>query len=146
MRSMLTLLLALSLLGTAAIAYAAPPGFAFLEIPTGARGAALGGAYASMATGVEAAFWNPARLATEHGLEISGGHSELFEKLRHDAFAVGGHMFGGGIAASFRALYSEPIDERDDVGNLIGSFGSHDLELALGYGHALSSRSSIGSE
>src|SRR5439155_24340677 len=133
-----SLLLALSFSITATAAAAAPPGFAFLEIPTGARGAALGGAYASMATGAEAVFWNPARLTSQRGLEITGGHSELFQSLRHDAFAVGGHMWGGGIAASIRALYSEPIDERDELGNLIGSFGAHDLELALGYGHALS--------
>lgn len=53
-------------------------------------------------------------------------------------------MFGGGIAASMRALYSEPIDERDDLGNLIGSFGAHDLEFALGYGHSIASGVSLG--
>jgi hypothetical protein len=144
MRLLSALLLTLGLLAPATLAVAAPPGFAFLEIPTGARAAALGGAYASMATGVEAAFWNPARLATAHGLEITGAHSELFQKLRHDSFALGGKMFGGGIAASLRALYSEPIDERDDLGNLIGSFGAHDLELALGYGHEVAPGVSLG--
>ena len=53
-------------------------------------------------------------------------------------------MFGGGIAASVRALYSEPIDERDELGNLTGSFGAHDLEFALGFGHALSPGLSLG--
>src|SRR6185436_5586478 len=52
---------ALSLL-LALPALAAQPGFAFLEVPAGARAAALGGAYASVATGAEAAFWNPAGL------------------------------------------------------------------------------------
>lgn len=130
------------LIATAAVA--APPGFAFLEIPAGARAASLGGAYASMATGVESAYWNPARLTTTRRIEITGGHSELFQQLRHDYFAVGGPMFGGGIAASVRALYSEPIDERDEVGNLVGSFGAHDLELALGYGRPLAPGVSLG--
>jgi len=53
-------------------------------------------------------------------------------------------MYGGGIAASIRAQYSEPIDERDDLGNLIGSFGYHDLELALGYGHGIGGGMSVG--
>ena len=35
-------------------ALAASAGFAFLEIPTGARASALGGAYASLGQGVEA--------------------------------------------------------------------------------------------
>jgi len=139
-----SLLLVPSLLVIAVAARAATPGFAFLEVVPSARAAALGGAYASLATGVEAVYWNPARLTTANGLEIAGTHSELFQKLRHDAFAVGGHLFGGGVAASFRALYSEPIDERDELGNLTGSFGGHDLELALAYGHKLSSDFSLG--
>jgi len=128
----------------AGAAHAAPPGFAFLDIPAGARAAAMGGAYASLATGVEAAYWNPARLTTAHRLEVTAGHSELFAKLRHDYFAVGGGMLGGSAAASIRALYSEPIDERDDLGNLVGSFGYHDLELALGYGAPLGAGLSVG--
>lgn len=114
--------------------HAGPAGFAFLEIPTGARASALGGAYVTLADGSDAAFWNPAGFATARRWDVSGGHSELFQKLRHDYFAVAGPMFGGGIGASVRALYSEPIDERDEFGNLIGSFGADDLEFLLGYG------------
>jgi pimeloyl-ACP methyl ester carboxylesterase len=47
-------------------------------------------------------------------------------------------------AASLRALYSEPIEERDDVGNLIGSFGAHDLEFGLGYGRSVAPGLSLG--
>jgi hypothetical protein len=114
--------------------HAGPAGFAFLEIPTGARASALGGAYVTMADGADAAFWNPAGFASARRWDVSGGHSELFQKLRHDYFGVAGPLFGGGIGASMRALYSEPIDERDEFGNLIGSFGANDLEFLLGYG------------
>ena len=144
MRLALSLGMVAGVLVSATAALAAQPGFAFLEVPTGARATALGGAYSSLAGGVEAVYWNPARLTSSKGLEITGGHSELFQKLRHDYFAVGGHMFGGGIATSIRALYSEPIDERDDQGNLVGSFGSHDLELGLSYGHSIGSGMSVG--
>lgn len=113
---------------------AVPAGFAFLEIPAGARASALGGAFSAMGDGVEAAFWNPAGLAGTHGIQIVGSHYELFENLRTDQFAIAGRMFGGGIAATMRALYSEPIDERDEFGNLIGTFGANDLEFALAYG------------
>jgi hypothetical protein len=43
-----------------------------------------------------------------------------------------------------RALYSEPITERDDLGNETGSFGSHDLEFLVGYGHHLANGVSLG--
>jgi len=119
-------------------ALAAPPGFAFLEIPTGARSASLGGVLASMtANGAEAMFGNLAALDPGRGVQVSGGHGELMQSLRHDYFSIAGHAWGGGIGASMRALYSEPIDERDEVGNLIGTFGAHDLEFAFGYGGRL---------
>jgi hypothetical protein len=94
----------------------------------------MGGAYASLAQGAEAAFWNPAGLEAVAGTQIAASHFELYQKLRHDQFAIAGHLLGGGLCASVRALYSEPIEERDEIGNLIGSFGAHDLEFALGYG------------
>ena len=144
MRRLAATLILILVIPAAVPARAAPPGFAFLEIPTGARAAALGGAYASLAAGAEAIYWNPAALSETRGLEVTGGHSELMEKLRHDSFAVGGRMFGGGVAGSIRALYSEPIDERDELGNLIGSFGAHDLEMALGYGRAMAGGLSLG--
>lgn len=115
-------------------AAAAPPGFAFLEIPAGARLSALGGAGGSFATGIEGMFWNPAALESAKGVQIAASHFEMFESLRHDDFAIGGRVLGGGLAASVRALYSGTIDERDELGNLIGGFGAHDLEFGLGYG------------
>lgn len=134
----------LALLLAAARAEAAPPGFAFLEVPAGARASAMGGAYASVANGVEAAFWNPAGLSGVEGTQVTGTHYEFIENLSHDQFALAGHLFGGGIAASLRAMYSQPIEERDELGNLIGTFGAHDLEFLLGYGRKLNSGMSIG--
>jgi hypothetical protein len=111
-----------------------PTGFAFLEVPGGSRASALGGAFTTLAEGVDAAFWNPAGLSFVTGMQVSGTHYEFFENLRHDHFALAGRLGGGGLSASMRALYSEPIEERDDFGNLVGTFGAHDLEFALGYG------------
>jgi hypothetical protein len=124
-------------------AFCAP---AFLEIPAGARASALGGAFASLAQGVEAAFWNPAGLEGVKGIQITGTHAEYLQTLRLEQFAVAGRSFGGGLAASLRALYSEPIEERDVLGNLSsrGSFGYHDLEFALAYGRFVSRGLSVG--
>ena len=131
-------------LGAAPPAAADPAGFAFLEVPAGARAAALGGAYASLAQGANAVFWNPAGLAGTRGVEIDATHAELFEGLRDEQFALAGQLFGGGLAGSVRAQYTEAIPERDALGNLIGTFGSHDLEFALGYGRQLAPRLTVG--
>ncbi len=144
MKSTRALALVLAALSFAVPALAAPPGYAFLETPAGARAAALGGAYASVARGAESAFWNPAGLAGFDGTQFTATHTETYEHLRHDQVAVAGRLFGGGMAASMRAMYSEPIPERDDLGNLIGSFGAHDLEFLLGYGRKLSGGMSFG--
>ncbi len=137
-------LCALALALLAPRAFAAPPGFAFLEVPAGARASAMGGAHLAVADGVDAAFWNPAALSGMQGIQLSATHFEFFEDLRHEQFALGGRLFGGGIAASVRAMYSEPIEERDDLGNLVGTFGAHDLELQLAYGRATAGGASIG--
>ena len=110
----------------------------------GARAAALGGAFASLAQGVEAAFWNPAGLDGVKGIQITGTHVEYVQTLRHEQFAVAGRSFGGGLAASLRAVYTEPIERRDELGNLTGSFGYHDLEFALAYGHSVVPGLSVG--
>jgi hypothetical protein len=132
-----TIAFALATVSLAATAWAAPSGFAFLQVPAGARAAAMGGAYLSIAQGAEAAFWNPAGLADFTGTQFTATHIETYEHLRHEQVAVAGRLFGGGMAASLRAMYSEPIPERDELGNLIGSFGSHDLEFLLGYGRTI---------
>src|SRR5262252_10315886 len=60
-------------------AAADPPGFAFLEVPGGARAASMGGAYASLARGAEAAFWNPAGLGQFDGTQITATHTETYD-------------------------------------------------------------------
>jgi len=125
-------------------AVADPAGFAFLEVPSGARASALAGAYTSLAQGAEAVFWNPAGLQGTRGVELVATHVELFQGLRDDQFVVAGRQFGGGLAASVRAQYTEAIPERDAIGNLIGTFGSHDLEFALGYGRPLAPGLTLG--
>ena len=140
-----TLLLLVALaLATRGVAFADPAGFAFLEIPTGARASSLGGAYGSIGEGVESIYWNPAGLEGVQKAQITGGHSELMQALRHDYFAAGWRMWGGGVAASVRALYSEPIEERDENGTQIGTFGAHDLEFALGYARAVGAGLRVG--
>jgi len=118
-------------------AHADPSAFAFLAIPAGARASGLGGAFVSMGEGVESAFWNPAGLAAVQRIQITGSHDESIQHLRNDQFSVAGRWLGGGLAGSVRALYSEPIEARDELGNVTGTFGGDDLDFALAYGRDL---------
>jgi hypothetical protein len=104
----------------------------------------MGGAYASLGEGVDAAFWNPAGLAAIHGIQLTASHYEFLEHLRHAQFGVAGKLLGGGVATTLRALYSEPVTERDALGNETGTFGAHDLEFAFAYGGAVSPRLRLG--
>jgi hypothetical protein len=131
-------------LAAASPASATPPGFAFLETPAGARASGLGGAGGTMVTGIEAAFWNPAGLEALKGVQFAASHFELWEGLRHEDVALGGRLFGGTVAASVRALYSEAIEQRDELGNLTGTFGAHDLEFGLGYATRVAPGVSVG--
>jgi hypothetical protein len=123
---------------TAPPATADPSAFAFLEVPAGARASAMGGAFVAGAEGADAAFWNPAGLAAVNHVEITGSHFELYQNLRHDQFAIAGHWLGGGVAGSLRALYTDPIAARDELGNLTGTFGGNDLDFSFAYGRAVS--------
>jgi len=125
-------------------ARAAQPGFAFLDVPAGARASSMGGAYSAVVHDVDAALWNPAALDGVSRLQVSGSHAELQSQLHYDAVVLGGKAWGGGYAMSLRALYSEAIEARDDAGNLTGTFGAHDLEFGLSYGHRLGSGLAIG--
>lgn len=139
-----SLALLMAAVGPAAAIAATPTGFAFLEVPVGARAAAMGGAYVALADGAEGVFWNPAGLARVQGTQVIGSHMESFEGLKHDQFAIAGENLGGGLAGSIRAMYSQAIDERDALGNLIGTFGVHDLEFQLGYGRHVSEDVTLG--
>jgi len=118
-------------------------GFAFLDLPAGARIAALGGAGASLAEGPEALFWNPAGIAPATAVTGSRGriafdHHESIQSFRQEI--VGGVLqkAGDGIGLALNAHYTESIEERDALGNLTGSFGADDLAVVFGYAATLS--------
>jgi hypothetical protein len=112
-------------------------GFAFLELPAGARVAAMGGAGATLAEGPAALFWNPAGIAPaipaagSHG-RASFDHHESIQTFRQEL--VGGVLEkdGDGIGLGLNAHYTEGIDERDELGNLLGTFGATDFAVVFG--------------
>jgi hypothetical protein len=113
-------------------------GFAFLDLPAGARIAALGGAGAALADGPYALFWNPAGIApaapvSGTSARIAFDHHESIQTFRQEI--VGGVLqkAGDGLGLALNAHYTEAIEERDALGNLTGSFGADDLAATFGY-------------
>jgi hypothetical protein len=116
-------------------------GFAFLDLPAGARIAALGGAGATLADGPTALFWNPAGLAPAEAADGSRGmvafdHHESIQSFRQEIVGAVLQKGGDGLGAALNAHYTEAIEERDALGNLLGTFGATDLALAVGIAKA----------
>ena len=112
-------------------------GFAFLELPAGARVAAMGGAGATLAEGPAALFWNPAAMAPTEARTGSHGraifdHHESIQTFRQEL--VGGVLEkgGDGLGLALNAHYTEGFDERDELGNLTGTIGANDFAVAFG--------------
>ncbi len=116
-------------------------GFSFLDLPAGARIAALGGAGAALAEGPIALFWNPAGLAPVALAEGSRGrvgfdHHESIQKFRQELVGAALEKGGDGLGIALNAHYTDRIDERDPLGNLLGTFGASDFAVALGVAKA----------
>lgn len=144
--AVITALAASLLAGGFAPAPAAESGFAFLRLPVSTRSAGMGEAGASFLQGASAFHVNPAGLADAGGQassaakwgaagEASLAHHEAFGNLRQDAVVLVLGRRAEGFGLSFNTLYSEAIDERDEVGTRTGTFGlvSYDVRLAYAY-------------
>lgn len=112
-------------------------GFSFLDLPAGARIAALGGAGAALAEGPVALFWNPAGLAPEEPAAGSRGqamfdHHESVQEFRQELVGAVLQNGGDGMGLGLNAHYTQAIEERDPLGNLLGTFGATDLAVAFG--------------
>jgi hypothetical protein len=70
-------------------------------------------------------------------MQVLAAHYEFLQSLRHEQFGLALPAWGGALGLSLRAHYSEAIEERDALGNLLGTFGSHDLDFGLAYGRRL---------
>jgi len=58
-----------------------PESALFLNVPVGARASALGGAYTSLASGIDGLYWNPAGLSALKSTEILFFRNEYFEDI-----------------------------------------------------------------
>src|SRR5438128_427762 len=67
----------------------------FLTLPSDARGAALGGSYASLSNDISATFYNPAGLALMGTSQAMFSYTNYVADTRHVAGAMGWSLRGG---------------------------------------------------
>ena len=119
--------------------------YEFLRNDVGARAAALAGTFAAFSDDPTLLFYNPAGLTTmtaprgtagffKHLLDINAGHVGYAGELADIGW------FGAGI------LYTSygSVDERDELGNMLGTFGASDLAFVAGYANTLDGNFSYG--
>ena len=119
----------------------------FLEIPVGARAAAMGGAFVSLANDASALYWNVAGIANLERNEVMGIHTRW---LAETSFDFAGLVIPIGnssaLGLSFTSLNMDDmlvrtVEKPDGTGEY---FSAGDISLGLSYAFNLTERFSIG--
>lgn len=89
----------------------------FLTLPADARGAALGGSFATMVNDISSTFYNPAGLALMGGPGAMFSYTAYVADTRHVAGAIGwslrGGEFGLGVSVSNFGFSDQPVYTED---------------------------------
>jgi len=110
----------------------------FLKIDSGARAAALGGAYSAAGDDAASIFYNPAGVSLSENKELEISHTEWLQGLRNENLAYiqplgkSYTVFGGA-----NVLLSGGMDKYDTLGVKTGSFNSYEGVFSLGLSAAL---------
>jgi hypothetical protein len=132
-------------LGVPATASTGTDGASFLNIPVGARPAALGSAYSALATDAYAPTINPGGLGFVDSTQLAGQHLSYLESVHYEQLSVV-HPFNGNHALGFSAQYlgSGDIPGADSLGNPTGSYSSHFAAYSAAYGQTVGQKLSLG--
>ncbi|TBR17041.1 PorV/PorQ family protein [bacterium] len=119
-------------------AAAGTTGAAFLRIPSGARGEAMGGANSATAEGAEALFWNPGglgRLAGGGRSEATVGYNALLESSYAGALGYARPLADGRSVLAAGLVYHSAgeVEGYDRFANPNGSFSPTDLCFSGAY-------------
>jgi hypothetical protein len=130
------LLLALSVLACAT-AQARTTGAAFLKIDTGARPAAMGGAYTAIADDINALYYNPGGLALITKRELGATHAEWVLGSKFDFVGFGQPTSVGTFGVGLTRLATGRQEARSASGQPEGGIEAADTAYTLGYGRSL---------
>jgi hypothetical protein len=125
-------------------------GFQFMKIDAGARGAAMGGAFAAVATGADAVFWNTAGITEVTGYDVAFGQTNWFADIKQ--YTVGVVIPArrlGHFAVSFTNVDYGDIPRTVIADNELGyveegSYAPAGLAVGLSYAKKFTERLSIG--
>jgi hypothetical protein len=113
-------------------------GASFLKLASGARAAAMAGAFSAVPNGgSDAVYWNPAVLSRLDRKEASFMYSSYFEDIAYGwaSFAMPLQWYGV-FAAGLQYLSYGDLDEKDSVGNPSSDISMYDMALYLSYSNA----------
>jgi hypothetical protein len=120
----------------------------FLTIPVGARGTALGSAFAAAADDITAIYWNPAGLGFMEGPQAFYTYVNMPLDVTLNYGAVAAPVFGGqGVVGAFFEVLDLPSQEITTVLQPEGTdsfFDSNSLSGGIAYAHNISDRFSAG--
>lgn len=128
-----------------ALAFTGTEGASFLELPVGARPAAMGSAYSMLAEDAYAPTWNPAGLAFLDDTQLAGMHMLYLESTSYE-YGSFVHPLGAGRGIGFAVQYFRPgnITGLDINGNPIGDIGGSYANYTIAFGQSLGETLGIG--
>lgn len=114
--------------------------FRFLNLPTSARAAALGGSHISLSNGDVSLFQqNPAYLNSDQHRHVALSYVNHLSDLSLGFISGAYHIGSYGTAGlGIRYVNYGEIVKKDERGNTLGSFRANDLSLSLGFGRSFS--------
>lgn len=121
----------------------------FLKIPVGARGAALGGAYAAIVNDATSLYWNPAGMAAMDGHEVSFNQNYWLLDLRQD-FVAGVFSINNnsriGISVSYLSMGEMKQTTPAQPRGTGLEFTAYDVALGLAYAQRVTDRIMAGAQ
>ena len=110
----------------------------FLNLPVGARAAAMGGAYSAIAEEASAIYWNPAGLVQIPKLSAVFMRAQYLEEISYQYAAYAHRLsYDSVLAGSVLLTDIGSIDQTDISGNKLGTFTPRDQVFTLSYSKAI---------
>lgn len=139
------MLLALGLAGPAGVrASTGQEAASFLDIPVGARPAALGGAYSALSHDAYAIHFNPAGLAFTSQTQAAAQHLAYLQSIHYEQLSIARPWGSGGIGLGIQYLGSGDMPETSLSGQRLGQYSAYYAAYSAGYGRRLGDRWSAG--
>ncbi len=117
----------------------------FLKVSAYSRGMAMGGAWAAVAEGTGALYYNPAGVGRKGVGELSVSHSELLQDLKLENVSLTCPLANGsGLGLGVSYLGYGSIDGYDISGDATGNVSAYSLLIVVGFSQRLSNNVSLG--